>query len=89
MGLEPLPVVREPLDDPPHLLGTDEPGLAARDGMGQAEAQLTLQAETAYGLEQEIEAEIQPIDSKAPLGPGSHDRQETVQPRPFWRHTRG
>ena len=45
MGLKKLPVFIKPLHDPPHLLGLDKPGLAARDGMGQAEAQLALQAE--------------------------------------------
>ena len=89
VGFEKLPVLIEPLDDPPHILGLDKPGLAAGVGMGQAEAQLTLQAETADGIKQEIEVEIRPVDSQAPLGPGPHDRQKTMQFLPFRRHPRG
>ena len=68
IGLEKMTVGIEPLNYPPHLIGQREAVLAAGGGMGQAEMYMTLQAETAQVIEQEVESEIQPIDGEARLG---------------------
>jgi len=50
---------------------------------------MTLQAETAQVIEQEVESEIQPIDGEARLGPWSHDREKTVESLGCLRRNRG
>jgi len=89
MGLEKSSVGRKPLNHPLYIAGLDESGLTYGFGRGQAETQLTLQAESVYGVEQKIEREINLIEVEARLRPWSHEGQETVQSLGCLRQRRG